>query len=145
MTPVGEFRADIDAALATLKAGLPQARVLVISIPDIQRLWQVGRGSFLARSAWSLFNICQSMLDNPTSTAAADVARRDRVRQRVVDYNSQLAAACAGYGPSCRFDGNAVFNTPFTLGQVSRWDYFHPNASGQRVLAEISYQAGFDW
>jgi lysophospholipase L1-like esterase len=145
MTPVAEFRADIDAALATLKAGLAQARVLVISIPDIQRLWQVGRGSLLARSAWSLLNVCQSMLDNPTSNAAADVARRDRVRQRVVDYNSQLAAACAAYGPNCRFDGNAVFNTPFTLSQVSRWDYFHPNTTGQRVLAEISYQAGFGW
>ena len=44
-----------------------------------------------ARTAWSLFGICKSMLANPTSTAAADTARRDRVRQRVVDFNAQLA------------------------------------------------------
>ncbi|MCW6010490.1 SGNH/GDSL hydrolase family protein [Micromonospora sp. CPCC 205371] len=145
MTPVSTFRARIDSALGTLKSGLPQARVLVISIPDLKRLWEVGKGNALARGAWRLLNICQSMLANPTSTAAADNARRDRVRQRVIDYNTQLAAACAAYGPNCDFDGNAVFNYPFTLSQVSAWDYFHPNARGQAVLASVSYQAGFGW
>jgi len=145
MTAVGTFRGHIDAALATLKSGLPGARVFVISIPDVKRLWFVGKGSFSARTAWSLFGICQSLLANPTSTAAADEARRDRVRQRVVDFNTQLAQACAAYGPNCAFDGNAVFNYPFTLGQVSGWDYFHPNTAGQTVLASVSYAAGFGW
>lgn len=145
MTPVSTFRANIDSALNRLKAGLPTARVLVISIPDIHRLWSVGRTSGSARTAWSLFGICQSMLANPTSTAQADVDRRARVRQRVVDYNTQLAQACAAYGANCLFDGNAVFGYPFTLGQLSGWDYFHPNTSGQQVLASVSYAAGFRW
>jgi lysophospholipase L1-like esterase len=145
MTPIGEFRGHLDAALGTLRAGLPDARVLVISIPDIKQLWNVGRTSLLARTAWSLFGICQSMLDNPTSFAASDVARRDRVQQRVIDYNGELAAACAAYGPNCKFDGNAVFQFPFTLSQVSGWDYFHPNATGQAMLADVTYRAGFNW
>jgi hypothetical protein len=145
MTPVAEFRSHLDEALGTLRAGLPRARVLVISIPDIKRLWEVGRTSLLARTAWSLFGICQSMLANPTSFAEADVARRDRVQQRVIDYNAELAAACAAYGPKCRFDGNAVFDFRFSLSQVSGWDYFHPNRAGQIRLAEVSYQAGFNW
>ncbi len=145
MTPVSTFRASIDAALAKLRAGLPSARVEVISIPDIKRLWEVGKGSWSARTAWYLLGICQSMLANPTSTATQDVARRDRVRQRVVDFNTQLAEACAAYGPSCVFDHNAVFSYPFVLSQISVWDYFHPNAEGQKALAEISYRNGFNW
>ncbi|RKN13797.1 SGNH/GDSL hydrolase family protein [Micromonospora musae] len=145
MTPVSTFRANIDSALNRLRTGLPDARVFVISIPDVHRLWSVGKGSGSARTAWSLFGICQSLLANPTSTAQADVDRRNRVRQRVVDYNTQLAQACAAYGPNCDFDGNAVFGYPFTLNQLSGWDYFHPNASGQQVLATISYPAGFNW
>lgn len=145
MTPVATFRANIDAALSRLKSGLPNARVFVISIPDVHRLWTVGRNDLLARTAWSLFGICQSLLANPTSNAQADVDRRNRVRQRVVDYNTQLAQACAAYGPNCVFDGNAVFNYPFTLAQLSGWDYFHPNADGQQVLASVSYAAGFRW
>lgn len=145
MTPVTTFRANIDAGLNRLRSGLPGAQVFVISVPDIQRLWSVGRGSGSARTAWSVFGICQSMLANPTSNAQADVDRRNRVRQRVVDYNTQLAQACAAYGANCRFDNNAVFNYPFALNQLSSWDYFHPNATGQQVLANVSYAAGFGW
>jgi lysophospholipase L1-like esterase len=145
MTSVTTYRAQVDAALNTLKAGLPAAHVLVISIPDIKRLWEVGHTSSSARFAWSLFGICQSMLANPTSTTTADMARRDRVRQRVIDFNTQLAQACAAYGANCAFDNNAVFNYPFVLSQVSTWDYFHPNTSGQAALASVSYAAGFAW
>ncbi|WP_405110941.1 hypothetical protein [Micromonospora sp. NBC_01405] len=34
--------------------------------------------------------------------------RRARVRQRVVDYSTQLAQACAAYGPNRDFDDNAA-------------------------------------
>ena len=145
MTSVSAYRASIDTALGRLKSGLPNAKVLLVSIPDVKRLWQVGKGNLGALTAWSLFSVCQSLLANPTSTATADNERRDRVRQRVIDFNGQLAAACAAYGPNCAFDGNAVFNYPFSLNQVSQWDYFHPNEAGQGALAATSYAAGFNW
>ncbi|HEY0640021.1 MAG TPA: SGNH/GDSL hydrolase family protein [Pseudonocardiaceae bacterium] len=145
MTAVSTFRSQIDAALGTLRSGLPNARVFIASIPDIKRLWFVGKDNGSARFFWSAGSICQSMLANPTSTSATDTARRDRVRQRVIDFNTQLAQACAAYGPNCKFDNNAVFNYQFVASQVSGWDYFHPNAEGQRVLAEVSYRAGFNW
>jgi len=145
MTSVATFRAQIDAALNRLKSGLPGARVFVVSVPDIKRLWAIGKDNGNARFAWGAFGICQSMLANPTSTAAADTARRDRVRQQVIDYNVQLAQSCAAYGANCKFDNNAAFNYPFVLSQVSTWDYFHPNPSGQAVLANITYSAGFGW
>ncbi len=145
MTAVTTFRSQIDAALTTLKNGLPSARVLVMSIPDLKRLWEVGHVNGSARSTWSLFGICQSMLANPNSTATADNARRDRVRQRVIDFNGQLAAACTAYGANCLFDNNAIFGYPFVLSQISTWDYFHPNLTGQSVLANVTYAAGFGW
>lgn len=145
MTPVATYRANIDSALNTLKSGLPRARVAVISIPDIYRLWEVGHTNGAALTAWSVYGICPSMLARAWSTSTADEARRQRVRQRVMDFNTQLAEACAAYGPKCDFDDNAVFNYRFTLAQVSSWDYFHPNTSGQAKLAEISYVAGFNW
>ena len=145
MTPVSTFRAQIDAAFAKLKQGLPNAKLLVVSIPDIKRLWEVGKDSLAARTAWNTFDICQSMLANPTSTAPEDEARRDRVRQRVIDYNTQLAAACAAYGANCKFDGNAVFNYQFQLSHLSGWDYFHPDTEGQNILADVSYRAGYNW
>jgi len=143
MTAVSTYRGNIDAGLDTLGRGLPNARVFIASIPDIKRLWKIGKDNFAARYAWSQFGICQSMLANPTSTNTADVARRDRVQQRVKDYNAELEKACVAYGPNCKFDGNAVFGYQFVLSQVSGWDYFHPDADGQRALAAITWDAGF--
>jgi lysophospholipase L1-like esterase len=145
MTPVATYRSQLDTALATIKNGLPNAAVFIASVPDVKRLWFIGKDSSSARNAWSGFGICQSMLANPQSTAQADVDRRARVQQRVVDFNTQLAQACTAYGTNCTFDGNAVFNYPFVLSQVSTWDYFHPNTSGQAVLASVTYPAGFNW
>lgn len=145
MTSVSTYRANVDSALNRLRSGLPNARVQVVSIPNIYQLWSVGKVSSSAVSTWSAFGICQSMLANATSTAQTDVDRRARVRQRNIDFNTQLAQACAAYGSNCVFDNNAVFNYPFALSQVSTWDYFHPNTAGQAVLASVSYANGFGW
>jgi hypothetical protein len=138
MTPVATFRAQFDAALSTLVKGLPSARIYVLSIPDVYRLWEVYRTSVSAWFVWSAAGICQSLLANPWSTSSSDSARRARVRQRTIEYNTQLAQGCQAY-ITCRFDGNAVFNTPFARSDVSTRDYFHPSLSGQAKLAAASW------
>jgi lysophospholipase L1-like esterase len=145
MTPVRTYRQRLDAALAELRAGMPGARVLFASIPDLRRLWQVGKGNALARTFWTLGHICPAMLADPISTQRADTERRTRVRKRVMDYNEAAAQACEAYGPGCRTDGGAVFSYPFTLGHISKWDYFHPSVAGQAVLARLTFEHGFDW
>lgn len=145
MTPVQTYRKRIEEALAELRSGMPQARVFFASIPDVRRLWQVGRKNPVARMFWSIGRICQSMLANANSTKRADTERRTRVRERVMAYNRAAAEVCAAYGPNCRTDGGAIFEFPFTLDHVSKWDFFHPNTLGQQVIAEKTYQAGFSW
>lgn len=145
MTPVTDFRASVDSALGTVRARAPGAAVYVASIPDLYRLWQVGSVNGSARFAWWLYGICQSMLANPRSTQQADVQRRLAVRQRVIEFNAALAAECAEYPGTCLYDGGAVFGYPFELSHLSTIDYFHPNVSGQQVLASVTWQAGYTW
>ena len=142
MTPVATFRAQLERAMATLSLGLPAARVYVVSIPDIYRLWALFHTNPNAVFIWSLTGFCKSMLARPMSTAPEDEARRQRVRQRVVDYNGQLEQVCAIY-VQCRFDGNAVFEYPFQPEHVSKRDYFHPSRAGQKALADVTWAAGY--
>jgi lysophospholipase L1-like esterase len=142
MTSVANFAAQFKAGMDTLAAQSAPPKVLVASIPDIYRLYEVGRTSSSARNAWAAYGICQSMLADPQSTDQADIDRRARVRQRVVDFNTQLASVCATY-TFCKYDGGAVFGYPFTLQQLSTWDYFHPNNAGQAVLATQTWKAGY--
>jgi lysophospholipase L1-like esterase len=143
MTPVATYEAQFRAGMEVLRTGAPDTQILVASVPNIYRLWEIGRNSFGARFAWGLYSICQSMLANPGSTATADEARRVRVRQRVIDYNATLARVCAEY-IHCRFDGNAAFNTPFLLSDMSTIDYFHPNVAGQAKAAAVLAPALLD-
>ncbi|MBA2768426.1 MAG: SGNH/GDSL hydrolase family protein [Sporichthyaceae bacterium] len=146
VTSVPAFRASVRTALDTLASGGGRS-VFVSSIPDLYQLWQVGKGSSSARSAWAAYGICQSMLKNPTSTQQADVDRRLFVQQRVKDYNAALAQEC-GVTPGCVYDGGAVFGYPFQRSHLSTWDYFHPNTSGQAVLSQVTWNVAgpaFGW
>jgi lysophospholipase L1-like esterase len=145
MTPVAAFREQIDEGLARLKKGVPKARVLMVSIPDLYRLWEVGRNEPKAVEIWSEGGICPSMLAAPASTADADQKRREQVRDRVDDYNTELRQACREYGDRCRWDGGAANRVRFDLDQLNKFDYFHPNAEGQKELAEVVYPGRFTW
>ena len=140
MTSVANYRSQFETAMKNLTTGSPNAKIYVMSVPNVYNLWSVLKGNASARATWSLLGICQSMLANPTSTKQTDANRRERVLQRVKDYNTQLAEVCALY-TQCRFDNNAVFNTTFLASHVSTRDYFHPSVAGQAKLAQVAWDA----
>lgn len=142
MTSVAQFTTAFNQAIAALAAGLPKARILVVSTPDLRQLWRVGKDRTDVRARWERFSICQSMLADPLSAGSAAAGRRERVRGRVIAYNRAMAADCARY-PRCRWDKSAVFGHQFTLADVGTMDYWHPSLSGQRRLAEVTWRAGY--
>jgi lysophospholipase L1-like esterase len=142
MTPVETYRSQFQQAMDTLTSGLPDARIFVASIPDIYGLWSILKDNPSALFMWNTFNICQSMLANPTSSAQADVERRDRVRQRNIDFNTQLGEVCGLY-TNCLFDNNTGFNTQFEPIHMSTLDYFHPSIAGQALAASVTWDATY--
>ena len=138
MTPAPAFRDAVDAGLAEVKRRARDAVVLVASIPDLHRLWEIGHEDDRAVRAWER-GVCPVLLANPRSTARADAERRRAVDRRVDAYNRELAAACREQGRRCRYDEGATHRVRFTLDLLSRYDYFHPNAQGQRRLADTTY------
>lgn len=142
MTTVAAFADQFKSAMTTVSTTSPNALVYVVSIPDVYNLWTVLHGNGSARFVWAIFGICKSMLANPLSTASADVERRARVRQRNIDFNTQLKTICATF-TTCRYDQDAAFNTKFTAADVSTRDYFHPSVAGQTKLALATWSAGY--
>jgi lysophospholipase L1-like esterase len=143
MTPVDDFTRAFDGALDALVRALPDVRILVLSVPDLARLWEVGKDRSDVRRVWQSYGICRTMLADPTDTGAGAQARRDRVRQRVQAYNAAMSAACSRHPAQCRYDGGAVFDHRFTLDDVSTVDFWHPSARGQATLAEVAWRAGY--
>ncbi|GHD98383.1 lipoprotein [Streptomyces alanosinicus] len=138
MTSVASFRADFEEALRTLRSSRPKAQVYVASVPNLKWLWSQGRTNPLGKQVWKL-GICPSMLSDADDLTGAAVVRRDRVQQRVVEYNKVLKDVCAK-DRRCRFDGGAVYGYRFGADQLSHWDWFHPSKDGQARLASIAYR-----
>ncbi|AKJ13425.1 lipoprotein [Streptomyces incarnatus] len=138
MTSVAGFRADFEEALRTLREASPKTQVYVASVPNLKRLWSEGRANPLGKEVWKL-GICPSMLSAADDLTSAATLRRDRVQQRVVEYNKVLKEVCAK-DSRCRFDNNAVYDYRFGTGQLSHWDWFHPSRDGQARLAAIAYR-----
>ncbi|MCH0565237.1 MULTISPECIES: SGNH/GDSL hydrolase family protein [unclassified Streptomyces] len=138
MTSVADFRSQFQEALRTLRARAPRAQVYVASVPDLKRLWSLGRTDPLGRQVWKL-GICPSMLGDADALDAAADQRRNTVQERVEAYNEVLKKVCAG-DRHCRYDGGAVHDYRFGPDQLSHWDWFHPSREGQARLAEIAYR-----
>ena len=76
MTTAADYQTQFSQAMQTLTTGLPNARIGVISIPDVYNLWAILHDNPIAVSVWTTYSICQSLLANPTSMAQVDVDRR---------------------------------------------------------------------
>ena len=142
MTSVADFSSQFSLAMDHFSRDSPNTRVFVASIPRVLRLWSTLKNNGTARLVWSLFGVCQSMLRNPQSTAAADVARREAVDQREQAFNAVLESVCEAH-PHCLFDGYATFNYPFVAADISTRDYFHPSLTGQKNLAAGTWAVSF--
>ncbi len=137
LTPTATFRARFQETLDILRAGLPDTRVFVASIPNLHQLWSVLRADPLAQVVWQAAGICPAMLD--VSSSAAD---RQAVVDRQRELNDALRDVCATW-PNCRFDNYLTFNYSFTRDLVSRLDSFHPSLAGQATLAALTWEASF--
>lgn len=137
MTSVSSYESDFRTAMNKLATGLPNAKLYVVSIPDVYQLWKLFKDDRKATRVWDSFKICQSMLAK-TNTETD----RQYVRQRNIDFNSILKNVCAEH-TQCLYDGDAVFNYQFTKNDVSTVDYFHPSKTGQKNLADVTWSSGY--
>jgi hypothetical protein len=136
MTSVASFTNSVQSGFALFFGNRPGARIVLSSIPDVYRVWQLAHTSTKAQTLWRVSKLCPSMLSNPTSMAPADKLRRQLVSLQITKYNAALASVCKQYA-GCRWDNGALHNYPFTISQLSPYDYFHPNVVGQRVMSDL--------
>ena len=137
ITPAPEFESAFVAAMDRLATGLPTTSIYVLSIPNVQHLWEVLHEDLKTSLVWANAGICQSMLSSQNTDAD-----RAAVLARIVEFNSILERVCGRY-PNCRFDQNALFEYEFSPEEVGPLDSFHPSEEGQARIADVSWDNGF--
>ena len=146
-----EFETHLRTGMDTLLGNLPNgATVQVAAIPDIKRLYDVGKdktalGIVDCEILWAFTVVgfpCGSML-SPFNT------ENDRlyVQSRNIGYNQILKGVTtekAGQHPE-KFISftDTSFTLPFTAKDISNIDCYHPSWRGQRALSKAIWDDGF--
>ncbi|HRI88426.1 MAG TPA: GDSL-type esterase/lipase family protein [Candidatus Hydrogenedentes bacterium] len=131
MTSVASYQTNFTTALNTLQAGLPDATILVTEVVRVKRVYDVGRLNLGCLLQWATFQWCDNVLRNGST-------QRSQADARNIEYNNVLRSICAQRG--LPFDDD-VFEWTFSRGNLSDIDCFHPDRSGQNLLANITYSA----
>ena len=131
MTRPEVFARELERAFGQLDRGLPDTPVLVLSVPDLGRMADLGRDVPAARAVWDRHLICQ-----PVFGPAGDRTRTDGRRRA---FDAVLERVCTRRA-RCTWDGGAVGAHRFGPEFLSA-DWFHPSAEGQRTLADLAEAA----
>lgn len=145
------FKSRFREGMDTLRAGLPVgATVYVVGIVDIYRLWAVAAdkkalGIVDCEVLWATTLLkwypCGTLL-SPLNSEADRLLARDRI----IRFNAILKEVTERYNRDdphhYYFFTDAVFNYPFGESLVSDIDCFHPSASGQAMLSEVTWSYG---
>jgi lysophospholipase L1-like esterase len=140
MTSTSTFESEFWNTLFNIHWKAPNARIFVSSIPNVYQLWSTLHTNLSARLVWASAKICQSML-----SSANTESQRQAVLAREVAFNKAMQGDCTSstYSSFCKWDNLATYDVKFSSSQVSTLDYFHPNASGQAVLASTTWKASY--
>jgi len=145
------FEANFRQGMNNLKNGLPNgATVYVLAIVDIRRLYDVGQDMYAlgivdCEVLWATTLLgwfpCGTMLSPLNSEAD-----RQYTRSRNIAFNNILQNVTAEFNANdphhYYYFTNMPFIYPYTSGDVSTLDCFHPSGQGQKTLSRESWNVG---
>jgi hypothetical protein len=136
-----QFTAVIEQLAAQSESLIP--KVLVASIPNLYRVWEVGHVNASMVAGWEVRHLPVCWPSPPESEHPGDVAARAQVT-RVEDYNALLSGVCGSdaYKSFCKYGGGAVIDYGFALEHLSTWDCVNPTSTDRPNWPGVTWQGG---
>lgn len=133
---LAEFGTRVRSTLERALAVNPDMKISLVPVPNMLRLYEVGKETPGCSVKWKIMNICKNLLLNN------DADERAAFGERVVDLNHTLADIAADYPQSVHY-AEEVATFEFNKEDISGYDCFHPSQKGQSQIAEKAWQGGW--
>ncbi len=124
----------LDSIQALIRAN-ENVKIIIGAIPKINFLYELLHGDTTCQENWRSFSVCYNLLQSTKF-------EREKGVVRWTAYNKMQKEVAAMYPKNVKFTSR-ISGEIFTVEDISRIDCFHPNISGQRKLAEITWQEGW--
>ncbi len=128
-----EYEKNVSFALDKLTTANPKVKILLVPIPDMNRLYELGKDKRKCQKVWNLLPLC-----NPLFKKKVTDNDRDLFSHRIKDINLKLKDISAKF-PNNVFYYDFIADIQYDEEHVSEIDCFHPSAYGQKMIAEFTF------
>jgi lysophospholipase L1-like esterase len=147
MTAPATFNSQLQAAMTTLRAGLPAgSRILLLAVPDFGHFRTITQADATARATLAQsknLNRCAPYLGRYSAAAMT------KANSYLALYDAGLKAVCDSINATegvlgrlhCTYNQSGLAESDFTIKDLSTVDYFHPSLTGQARMAAAAWQA----
>ena len=111
--------------------------ILLVSTPDLNQLYELKKDESSCRQIWAFAGGCQLLLG-----ANASASDREAFHDRWEDMNEALSEVATASGENVKYT-DKVAKSVLTVDDISTIDCFHPSETGQKRIAEESWDATF--
>ena len=134
-TNLDKFENHMNDAMDRLITTNPDLKVLMVAIPNMYHLHKIGSEN-QCQWKWDLFGMCSNLL-------SSDRSNEERQAFQIrVDLANRTLKDIANRYENIKFDPS-LGNYKFSQDEISRKDCFHPSASGQELIAKMTWNSGW--
>ena len=131
-----QYEKDMTDGVERLISANPDVKILLSPVPDMLKLWQVGRVNS-CQGKWNFYKICTPLL-------GANRTEEERMAfvERLNDLNASLERIAEQHSLNVKYAA-AVATANFEWKHISALDCFHPGVTGQNFLANEAWKDGW--
>ncbi len=127
------YKYNVHFAVKKIIDANPHAKILLVPVPNMNRLYELGKDKRKCRIVWTLTPLCRPLFNRDVTDN-----ERDQFAERVKGINSKLKEISEQY-PSNAFFYEILQEIDFDEKHVSEIDCFHPSAYGQKMISEYTF------
>lgn len=127
------FENKVDKTLQTLISHNPEINILLVPLPDMYHLWELGSNDS-CQWIWDFFGVCSSLLSSSSSKE-----ERLKFKNRLDDLNQTLGKLHKKYPSHVKYD-IALAQYKFKKEDISKKDCFHPSLIGQNKISQLTWE-----
>lgn len=131
------YKSNMENAVKSLISANENVKILLVPIPHLVSLWEVGKDRKWCRFIWRAVPFCSALFG-----LTRNEDKRDIFMSRVEKMNNSLQEIADIYPKNISFN-KALSFIELSKDMISRNDCFHPNLKGQKVISEYTWEPEF--
>jgi lysophospholipase L1-like esterase len=128
-----KYKNNVASSVANLTLANPKVKILLVPVPNMNRLWELGKDNKKCLAVWRGLNLC-----NPLFGRNVTDEGRERFSERIKGINSTLKEISEKYPTNVAYY-DFLTEIEFDEEYISEIDCFHPSAYGQKMIADVTF------